>query len=481
MPTRHSSRLPAHPAIPAARDFFPTERDDAYVLVLNDAPGSSLRVHLTKPGLQLTMDQKLRVASDLLSALAHCHAHGVLHRAVSPATLVLGSDGQTRLTDFDFARPGPPRDRTLAHELPEVIDPAYLAPEVKSDPVKSSAASDVYAAGATIYELFTGKSTFENFDEALAASQVFPEKASSLVPGLPEGFDTWLESLCRFQQGERPSAAEALAGFQELFAPPRPESSASISDLTPMDTLDYANLQPGTLLKNKYQVEGPLGKGGFGRVYKVIDTFGDVTRALKIITTDRTSTFERMKQEYRTLANVPEHSGVVRVYDGDFLEGDQVPFLVMEFVEGASVADLIRDKKLSVSEAQQLGIGVADGLAHLHRFRVTHGDIKPANLMWTNKAVKIVDFNVAMRTGDSFARGGGTRRYLPPDLRSRSSTDRRDRLDRDVYALGVTLYEAVTASILGKTPAYLPKIKVLETHANGRDSRTCRQSSSRCC
>jgi serine/threonine protein kinase len=438
------SRLSAHPAIPAARDFFPTERDDAYVLVLNDAPGSSLRVHLTKPGLQLTMDQKLRVASDLLSALAHCHAQGVLHRAVSPATLVVGSDGQTRLTDFDFARPGPPRDRTLAHELKEAIDPAYLAPEVKADPVKSSAASDVYAAGATIYELFTGKSTFDNLDEALAASQVFPEKASYLAPGLPEGFDSWLERLCRFGQGERPSAAEALAGFQTLFAPPPPESSTSSSGSAAVATLDYTDLQPGTLLKNKYQVEGPLGKGGFGRVYKVIDTFGDVTRALKIITTDRTSTFERMKQEYRTLANLPEHSSVVRVYDGDFLEGDRVPFLVMEFVEGANVADLISDKKLSVSEAHQLGIGVAEGLAHLHRFRVTHGDIKPANLMWTNRAVRIVDFNVAMRTGDSFARGGGTRRYLPPDLDLEALQTDADRVDRDVYALGVTLYEAVT-------------------------------------
>jgi serine/threonine protein kinase len=67
--------------------------------------------------------------------------------------------------------------------------------------------------------------------------------------------------------------------------------------------LDYTNLQPGLLLKNKYQVEQALGKGGFGRVYKVIDTFGDVTRALKIITADRISTLERMKQEYRTPAD----------------------------------------------------------------------------------------------------------------------------------------------------------------------------------
>src|SRR5207245_1517842 len=138
---------------------------------------------------------------------------------------------------------------------------------------------------------------------------------------------------------------------------------------------------------------------------------------LKIITTDRTSTVDRMKQEYRTLANLPEHPAVVRVYDGDFLEGDRVPFLVMEFVEGASVADLIAQKKISLAEAHRMGIGVAEGLAHLHQHQVTHGDIKPANLMWTTQGVKILDFNVAMRVGDLLARGGGTRRYFPPDLK----------------------------------------------------------------
>lgn len=440
------SRLAPHPAIPLARDFFPTDSGDAYVLVLNNVSGNSLRVHLTKPGLQLTMDQKLRVARDILAALAHCHASGVLHRAVSPATLVLGLDGQTRLLDFDFARPGPPRDRTLAHELPEVVEPAYLAPELKDDPLKSSPASDVYGAGATLYELFTGKPTFENLDEALAATQVFPETVASLVNGLPEGFDAWLEKLCHFDDAKRPTAAEALAGYDALFALPGASTSESESNATPLEApLDYTNLQQGTLLKNKYQVEAALGKGGFGRVYKVIDTLGDVTRALKIVITDRTSTIERMKQEYRTLAKLPEHPAVVRVYDGDFLEGDRVPFLVMEFVEGASVADLIAEKKISVAEAHQMAIGVAEGLAHLHRHQVTHGDIKPANLMWTSNGVKILDFNVAMRVGDFLARGGGTRRYLPPDLDLNSAPAEAERADRDIFGLGVSLYEAVTS------------------------------------
>jgi len=436
-------RLPPHPAIPAARDFFPTERDDAYVLVLNDATGRSLRVHLTRPDQQLTMDQKLRLAGDLLGALVHCHAHGVLHRAISPDTLVVGLDGQTRLVDFDFARPGPPRDSTVAPELVESVNPVYLAPELKDDPLQSSPASDVYAAGATLYELFTGKSTFASLDAAVEATQVFPEKPSALLPGLPEGFDAWLEQLCQFGPAERPTAAVALTGFQALFAPPAPADTQSEPAPTEVAT-DYTNLQPGALLKGKYQVAAPLGKGGFGRVYKVIDTFGDVTRALKIITRDRSSTVERMKQEYRTLANLPEHASVVRVFDGDFLEGNTVPFLVMEFVEGASVADLINDRKLSVTDAHTLGVQVAEGLAHLHRHQVTHGDIKPANLMWTSRGVKIIDFNVAIRTGDPLARGGGTRRYLPPDDDPAAVPSATDRVDRDLYALGVTLYEAVT-------------------------------------
>jgi serine/threonine protein kinase len=439
------SRLPPHRGVPLARDFFPTDSGDAYVLVLNDSPGNSLRVHLTKPGLQLTMDQKLRVTRDLLEALSHCHASSVLHRAVSPATLVVGLDGQTRLLDFDFARPGPPRERTLAQELPEAVEPAYLAPELKDDPLQSSAASDVYAAGATLYEMFTGKPTFEKLDEALAATQVFPEKVSALVTGLPVEFDAWLEKMCRFKPAERPTAAETLAGYIALFAPPDVSTSESESEPTPPGTpLDYSNLPTGTLLANQFQVESALGKGGFGRVYKVIDIHCEATRALKIITTDRNSTMERMRQEYRTLAKLPDHPSVVRVFHGGCLEGFAVPFLVMEYVEGASLEGLIKDKKISVSEAQSVGIQVAEGLAHLHCNQVTHGDIKPANLMWTNQAVKIVDFNVAIRTGDTLARGGATPRYLPPDLdRNMEQTDS-DRADRDIYALGITLYEAVT-------------------------------------
>ena len=439
------TRLPPHPCIPAARDFFPTEREDGYVLVLNDAPGNSLRLHLATPKQQLTMDQKIRVAEDLLGALSHCHAHGVIHRAISPDSVMVGRDGRARLVDFDFARPGPPRERTLAGELITAVDHTYLAPELKDDASKSSPASDVYAAGATLYEMFAGRPTFKDLDESLDATQVFPEKVGALVSGLPSTFDAWLEKLCAFGPEDRPDAATALSGFREMFAPPVLPAEEDRESTGTIEPVDYTNLPAGFELKNKFLVESALGKGGFSRVYKVVDTYGDVTRALKIITQDRSSTLERMKQEYRVLVQLPEHPNVVRIYDGDCVEGDAIPFLVMEYVEGSSMLDLIKDRALSPSEAVRMGIQVADGLAHCHRHQVAHGDIKPDNLIWTpNGTVKIIDFNVSVRAGDAAARGGGTKRYLPPDLDATVPTTAEDRFDRDIYALGITLYEAMT-------------------------------------
>ncbi len=441
-------RLRHHPAIPKQRDFFPTERDDGYVLVLDDAPGNSVRFHLENQQHALTMDQKLRVARDLLSALAHCHSAGVLHRAVSPATVVVGLDGQGRLVDFDFARPGEPRTHTLVHELAEAIEPAYLAPEVFADSMQTSADSDIYAAGATIHELFTGRRAFTSPDEADARQGKFAEEPSKIVPGLPCGFDAWLERFFQVEPSQRPGAAEALENLEKLFAPPAPETNTSEEEPDPVPVArDYNNLPIGETLAGRYIVEAALGKGGFGRVYKVIDTLCDAACALKIIVTSRGSPLEWMKQEFRTLRYLPPHPNVVGILHGGMLDGDATPFLLMEYVEGSSVAELAREKRLSVSDARQLGVQAAEGLAHLHANHVTHGDIKPDNLMWTSKAVKIIDFNVARRAGDFFARGGGTRKYLPPDLDLNGPPlTAAEQTERDIYALGVTIYEAVTGA-----------------------------------
>ncbi|HMQ11868.1 MAG TPA: protein kinase [Candidatus Competibacter phosphatis] len=450
---RALSQLPLHPNIVAARDFFPTDDEQAFVLILDDAPGQALTLHLARPQLALTLDQKWRVAKDLLAALVHAHHHGVTHRNLTPGAILIGQDGTTRLTDFDFARPGVDRSHSIAGDIIDLVETAYVAPEAYRAPETASTASDLFSAGLILYELFTGERPFGGDpSQVFDWDAVFPLDPSQLRPELNPAFDAWLQALCRFDAAQRPTAAAALAGLQTLLAAvpaaeamPEPAPSPEPPP-APGDQVDYLNLPPGYALTHKFIVEKQLGRGSFGVVYKVIDTLGDVARTIKLVVSDRHSTLERLKQEYRHLAHIPEHPHVVRVLDADVLPGPEnarIPFLVFEYVEGSDVGDMIQNRLFAPEDALELGKQVLDGLAHLHAQGFHHCDIKPRNLLWTPKGAKIIDFNVSTRADDRQARGGGSRRYLPPDFDPEAIPRNGDRADRDLYALGLTLYEAI--------------------------------------
>lgn len=449
---RALSKVPLHPNIVAARDFFPTDDDKSFILILDDAPGQALTVHMARPQLALTLDQKWRVAKDLLAALAHAHQHGVVHRNLTPGAVLIGQDGTTRITDFDFARPSVDRSLTIAADIVDLVEKAYVAPEAFREPSAASAASDIFSAGVILYELFTGERPFAGEPTTVwDRGGEFLNKPSALRPELNEAFDTWLQSLCAFDEQQRPTAAAALAGLNALLQPMAAYSAAPAEGVAPgvegssAEQADYLNLPAGHCLTHKFIVEKKLGRGSFGVVYKVIDTLGDVARTVKLIVSDRHSTLERLKKEYRHLVQIPEHPHVVRVLDADVIPGRDIPFLVFEYVEGADVGDMIQQRLLSPEDALELGKQVIEGLVHLHAQGFHHCDIKPRNLLWTQKGAKIIDFNVSVRADDKQSRGGGSRRYLPPDFDPEVIPHNGERADRDLYALGLTLYEALTA------------------------------------
>lgn len=449
---RALSRLPLHPNIVAARDFFPNDDDKLFILILDDASGQALTVHLARPQLALTLDQKWRVAKDLLAALTHAHHFGVIHRNLTPGAILIGQDGTTRITDFDFAKSGADRSLTIADQIIDLVEKAYVAPEAFRAPELASAASDIFSVGVILYELFAGEKPFAGDpSQVWDKSAVFPVVPSQLRPELNDAFDVWLQSLCQFEESLRPTAQAALASLITLLAPaplaapaiaaPQPEPSF---DPSPAAEVDYLNLTAGYALTHKFIVEKKLGRGTFGVVYKVIDTLGDVARTVKLIVSDRNSTLERLKKEYRHLVQIPEHPHVVRVLDADVIPGSDIPFLVFEYVEGADVGDMIQTRLLAPEDTLELGKQVIDGLAHLHLHGFHHCDIKPRNLLWTQKGAKIIDFNVSVRADDRESRGGGSRRYLPPDFDPEVIPHNGERADRDLYALGLTLYEALT-------------------------------------
>jgi serine/threonine protein kinase len=449
---RALSKLPLHPNIVAARDFFPADDDKSFILILDDAPGQALTLHMARPQLALTLDQKWRVAKDLLAALAHAHQYGVLHRNLTPAAILIGQDGTTRITDFDFAKPNENRSLTIAADIVDLVEKAYVAPEAFREPGAASSASDIFSVGIIIYELFTGERPFAG-EPTTVWDRVgeFLNKPSTLRPELNDAFDAWLQSLCSFEEHKRPPAPNALAALHALLQPVALQTGVGIevpafeAPMVSDDQTDYLNLPAGYRLTRKFIIEKKLGRGSFGVVYKVIDTLGDVARTVKLIVSDRHSTLDRLKQEYRHLVHIPEHQHVVRVLDADVIPGRDIPFLVFEYVEGSDVGDMIQERLLSPEDALELAKQVIEGLVHLHAHGFHHCDIKPRNLLWTQKGAKIIDFNVSVRADDKESRGGGSRRYLPPDFDPEVIPHNGERADRDLYAMGLTLYEALTS------------------------------------
>jgi serine/threonine protein kinase len=409
------SRMPGHPGIVGARDFFPTDDKARYILVSDDVPGQALRLYLDKAGLALTLSQKLRIAEDILHALDHAHQHNVIHRNLTPSTILLGSDGRVRLTGFDFARAGGDRSRSIAQDIIDELDPAYMAPELYNEPGAATPSSDLFSAGLLFYELFTGERPFHSPTSVFDHSGVFPILPSQLRSELPEGLDAWLQRLCTFDPAGRPSAAQAVAELVALYqtqtsrepsAPPEPPSPPESQPGTP--PVDYSQLTPGTALTHKYVVERSLGKPGtFGVAYKVIDTLGDVARAIKLILHDRHSTIERLKKEYRTLLRI-DHPHVVKIIDADLLPGGGPPFLVFEFLEGLDVGEMIDSNLFALEDTLELARQVTEGLVYLHQHGIYHCDIKPRNLLWTDRGAKIIDFNVSVLTTVGNGQGGGS-------------------------------------------------------------------------
>lgn len=443
-------RMPAHSAIVGAKDFFSTEAQDKFILLTDDIPGENLSAHLSDNSKALTFEQKKRIVRDVLSALHHLCAYGVVHRNITPEHILIGLDGQPRLVDFDYARIGDEQTTTIADEIETKISERYKAPELWADNASASCASDLYSFALVIYELFTGEVAFDSVTQAIEKSCELTIKTRAINTQLPDGFNDWLNQLCAKEPAKRPKAQQALDDFELLWKPkhitPIVAKNTKKNDvkLPESETINYKHLKPQFKLTEKYIVQKPLGKpGGFGVVYKVTDTLGDVSRAIKLILNDRESVLERLKQEYRTLLKLPEHPYVVRVYDADILPNDGPPYIVFEYLEGLDVGELIQQRSLTVHEVWTMAKQVTEGLAHLHTHDIYHCDIKPQNLIWKDGLVRIIDFNVSV-DADDLNHGGGSRKYLPSDLDLTETPQPADLVDRDLYALGITLYRAIT-------------------------------------
>ena len=207
------------------------------------------------------------------------------------------------------------------------------------------------------------------------------------------------------------------------------------------------------ILADRYEVGSLIGRGGMADVYEGTDTRLGRKVAIKLLKSDLANdpSFEaRFKQEAQASARMA-HPTIVRVYDaGEEISTDsngnerRTPYIVMEFVRGTLLRDLLHERQLGIPEALGYAEGVLTALEFSHRAGVIHRDIKSANIMITDTGlVKVMDFGIARAISDSSTTQAhtvgivGTAQYFSPEQARGESVDART----DLYSTGVLLYE----------------------------------------
>jgi serine/threonine-protein kinase len=209
-----------------------------------------------------------------------------------------------------------------------------------------------------------------------------------------------------------------------------------------------------------YEILRPIGAGGFGQVYKARDTRLNRFVAIKVLpehlSKDPTLAV-RFEREAKTLASL-SHPHICPVYDVG--KENDADFIVMEFLEGLTLAQRLGKGALPIEDALEIGADLADALAAAHRAGITHRDVKPGNVMLTKSGPKLLDFGLAKTHLHAVSFGVqsdaptaaasltgqgtilGTLQYMAPEQLEGKESDART----DIFAFGTVLYEMVTGN-----------------------------------
>src|SRR5258708_619903 len=215
---------------------------------------------------------------------------------------------------------------------------------------------------------------------------------------------------------------------------------------------------PGRRL-GPFEILSKIGAGGMGEVYKARDTRLDRIVAIKVLPAhlaDRAELRERFEREAKTIASL-NHPHICTLYDTG--HQDEIDFLVMEYIEGETLAQRLQKGSLPIQQVLQFAIEIADALDKAHRKGVTHRDLKPGNIMLTKSGTKLLDFGLAKLKQDAApanvslsdlptavdpltAQGSivGTLQYMAPEQLEGKEVDART----DIFGFGAVVYEMAT-------------------------------------
>jgi eukaryotic-like serine/threonine-protein kinase len=270
---------------------------------------------------------------------------------------------------------------------------------------------------------------------------------------------TFLDQECRTQEvrGEVASLLEHEGSEPLITAPAIAAAAASlVREANPDERLIGARL-------GSYRLQSIAGYGGMGAVYRACrddDEFQQQV-AIKLVraAAESRNAQQRFRRERQILANL-SHPNIARLLDGGSTP-ENVPYLVMEFIEGEPFTKWCDQRALSIEQRVRLFLPVCEGVEAANRERVIHRDLKPANILVTRDGVpKLLDFGIAKLMDENPRDPGFTAtrfQVMTPDYASTEQV-RGDRVTAatDVYSLGVVLYEILTGQKAQSIPEHTP-------------------------
>lgn len=400
---------------------------------------SSLRSKLRQKTFKQT--DKISIVLDVANALKAAHEEGVYHRDVNPDNIYVYDGGKAALANFGMAWFVEHSDLKFTVNPEANIKSPYIAPEVIEGDANSY--TDIYSLGVIFYELMTGKLPFDTvltFSAAMGGILTDDLLPSHVSKDLPLWMDEIVKHTIVGDVDKRwQTIDEMIKTIAEATEKEKTQFSALKTQTHSEKVLYLKDMKPGMKVSPSMTLHDVLGKGGFGKVFKVWHDMQKQYLAIKIF--ERDASVENAINEFNALKEL-DHPNIVKFKHNDRTEPGGLFYTLMELLDGENLQDYVNgDLKLPVDEIYKMATQILDALIYMQDKipPVFHRDIKPSNIMWHNREVyKLIDFNISTTTDDkSF---GGTFPYMAPDLIMSGNKIDWD-CSADTFALGVTLYQ----------------------------------------
>ena len=357
----------------------------------------------------------------LADAVAAAHSQSIVHRDLKPANVLMADT--PKVTDFGLAKRLDTDSTALTHDGAVVGTPSYMAPEQAAGRVQEIGPwSDVYALGAILFEMLTGRPPFESESWDAALQQVLhdePAPPRRARPDVPAELETiCLKCLEKDATKRYPTAAELSDDLRRFLAA---EPIAAVPQ-SPAERLGKFARRDG------YQIVGEIGRGPRSVVYHARYESLNQSVAVKVFSPGVCTPDEWDARLRRSDVTV-SHPHVLPVQRAGWW--DDAPFVVTEYVPNGSLAG----QKLGVKAALELLMQLAELAGYFHRQGAVHGNLKPGNVLLAADGIpRVCDFRA---TGGAF---GNDARYVAPELLDAGEA----RPHTDVYGLGLILFELLT-------------------------------------